>query len=160
DPITAPGSLFVPLQSDEIKFSLQPVALVLANSFELARYAASLVRIDYERAAHTTDLDVARTSAYVPPRARAALPPTPRPAGDATAAFGHAAVQVEAKYRAPVEHHNPMETFATTVVWEPDGKLTVYDKNQGVQNAQAYLCALFSLPKANVRVLSPFVGGG
>src|SRR5262249_16912447 len=116
DPVAAPGPLFVPLQSDEIKFSLQPVALGLANSFALARYAGWPGRIDYERAAHTTDLYVARAGAYVPARARAALPPTPKPRGDATAAFSHAAVQVEAEYRAPVEHHNPMETFATTVI--------------------------------------------
>jgi xanthine dehydrogenase YagR molybdenum-binding subunit len=160
DPVAAPGSLFVPLQSDEIKFSLQPVALVLANSFELARYAASLVRIDYERLAHATDLEVARAGAYVPPRTRAALPPTPKPRGDATGALRQAAARVDTEYRVLLEHHNPMETFATTVIWKPDGKLTVYDKNQGVQNVQAYLCALFSLPKANVRVLTPFVGGG
>jgi xanthine dehydrogenase YagR molybdenum-binding subunit len=69
-------------------------------------------------------------------------------------------VQLDAEYRVPVEHHNPMETFATTVIWEPDGMLTVYDKNQGVQNVQAYLCTLFGLSKANVRVLTPFMGGG
>jgi xanthine dehydrogenase YagR molybdenum-binding subunit len=160
DPVAAPGSLFVPLQNDEIKFSLQPVALVLADNFELARYAASLVRIEYQRAGHATDLDVARAGAYLPPRTRAALAPTPTPRGDATAAFGQAAVTVEAEYRVPAEHHNPMEPFATTVIWEPDGKLIVFDKNQGVQNVQAYLCALFSLPKTDVRVLSPFVGGG
>jgi xanthine dehydrogenase YagR molybdenum-binding subunit len=160
DPVAAPGSLFVPLQSNEIKFSLQPVALVLADNYEVARYAASLVRIDYEPAAHATDLDIARADAYLPPRTRVALPPTPKPRGNATAAFGQAAVMVEAEYRVPAEHHNPMEPFATTVIWEPDGKLTVYDKNQGVQNVQAYLCALFSLQKTNVRVLTPFVGGG
>src|SRR5262245_10458459 len=104
DIVAAPGSLFMPLQSDEIKFSLQPVALVLAENFEVARYAASLMRIEYERAAHATDLDVARAGAYLPARTRAALPPTPKPRGDATAAFGHAAVQVEAEYRVPVEH--------------------------------------------------------
>jgi xanthine dehydrogenase YagR molybdenum-binding subunit len=159
DPVAAPGSLFVPLQSDEIRFSLQPIALVLADNFELARYAASLVRIEYDRAPHVTDLDVARAGAYLPSRTRAALPPTPKPRGDATVAFDHAAVKVEAEYRTPAEHHNPMEPFATTVIWEPDGRLTVFDKNQGVQNVQAYLCALFSLPKTKVRVLTPYVGG-
>src|SRR5262249_52524053 len=80
--------------------------------------------------------------------------------GDAMRALGRAAVRFEAEYWVPVEHHNPMEPFATTVIREPDGKLTVYDKNQGVQNVQAYLCTLFSLPKADVHVLTPFVGGG
>jgi xanthine dehydrogenase YagR molybdenum-binding subunit len=160
DSIASPGALFVPLQDNEIKFSLQPVALALADSFELARHAASLVRIEYERDAHATDFDAARAGAYVPPKWRPALGPPPRPRGDATAAFGRAAVQLEAEFRVPVEHHNPMEPFATTVLWEPNGTLTVYDKNQGVQNVQQYLCSLFGLSKANVRVLTPFMGGG
>src|SRR5580765_2059275 len=160
DPVASPGSAFVPLQSHEIRFSLQPVALALADSFELARYAASLVRIEYEREAHTTDLDAARAGAYVPPRWRPVIPPTPKPRGDAVQALAQAVVQLEAEYRVPMEHHNPMEPFATTAIWEPDGKLTVYDKNQGVQNAQEYLCTLFGLSKADVRVLTPFMGGG
>ena len=56
-------------------------------------------------------------------------------------------MQVEREYCVPVEHHNPMEMFATTVVWEDDGKLTVYDKTQGVQNVRDYLCSVFGLAK-------------
>ena len=52
-----------------------------------------------------------------------------------------------------------MEPFATTVVWEHDGNMTVYDKTQGVQNNQAYVCRVFGLSKDDVRVVSPFVGG-
>ena len=160
DPVASPGSAFVPLQGSEIKFSLQPVALALAESFEMARYAASLVRIEYERGAHVTDFDAARARAYVPPRSRPVIPPPPKPRGDAARALRSAAVQLHAEYLAPVEHHNPMELFGTTVIREPDGKLTVYDKNQGVQNVQEYLCTLFGLSKDDVRVLTPFMGGG
>ena len=160
DPVASPGSAFVPLQGSEIKFSLQPVALALAESFELARYAASLVRIEYERGAHVTDFDAARAHAYVPPRSRPVIPPPPKPRGDAARALRDAAVQLHAEYLVPVEHHNPMELFGTTVIREPDGKLTVYDKNQGVQNVQEYLCTLFGLSKDDVRVLTPFMGGG
>jgi xanthine dehydrogenase YagR molybdenum-binding subunit len=160
DMVASPGSAFVPLQGDEIKFSLQPVALALAESFELARHAASLVRIEYEREAHVTDFDAARAHAYVPTRSRPVIPPPPKPRGDAARALRQAAVQIDAEYRAPLEHHNPMELFATTVIREPDGKLTLYDKNQGVQNVQEYLCTLFGLSKDDVRVLTPFVGGG
>jgi xanthine dehydrogenase YagR molybdenum-binding subunit len=160
DTIASPGSGFIPLQDADIKFSLQPVALALADSFELARYAASLVRIEYEREAHLTDFNAARADAYVPPKWRPAIPPTPKPRGNAGRAFGKAAAQIDAEYRVPAEHHNPMELFGTTVIIEPDGKLTVYDKNQGVQNVQEYLCALFGLSKDDVRVLTPFMGGG
>ena len=60
----------------------------------------------------------------------------------------------------PTEHHNPMELYATTAVWDEDGKLTVYDKTQGVQNVQRYLCSVFEKKSDDVRVMSPFMGGG
>ena len=65
----------------------------------------------------------------------------------------------EAEYYIPIEHHNPMELFASTVMWDGDGKLTVYDKTQGVQNVQRYLCSVFDMKSDDVRVMSPFVGG-
>jgi xanthine dehydrogenase YagR molybdenum-binding subunit len=159
DEAAAPGVPFVPLQDNEIKFSLQPIALVLADSFELARHAASLVRVEYERDAHVTDMEVARAQAFAatPKEPR---PPIPDPRGDAEKAFAGAAARIDAEYRVPAEHHNPMEPFATTAVWEKNGTLTVYDKTQGVQNVQGYLCSLFDCSKDDVRVLAPFVGGG
>ena len=65
----------------------------------------------------------------------------------------------EAEYFIPAEHHNPMELFAATVMWSRDGKLTIYDKTQGVQNVQRYICGIFGLDADDVHVLSPFVGG-
>ena len=62
----------------------------------------------------------------------------PKPRGDAEKALAAAAVRHEAEYYVPIEHHNPMELYASTVVWDGDGKLTVYDKTQGVQNVQRY----------------------
>jgi xanthine dehydrogenase YagR molybdenum-binding subunit len=165
DQIAPPGSPFRPLRDDEIKYSAQPVALVVADNFELARYAASLVRIEYERAEHATNLDENRERAYRPkPRfgflARLiGFPTMPKPRGNAQEAFAQAAVKIEAEYQVPVEHHNPMEPFATTVVRDEDGKLTVYDKTQGVQNVRDYLCKVFGFSKDEVRVVSPFVGG-
>jgi xanthine dehydrogenase YagR molybdenum-binding subunit len=158
DDARSPGAPFIPLQGDEVFFNHQPVALVVADTFELARYAASLVRIEYDAVDHATDLEAARRRAYVP-RPRAPLPPTPSPRGDAEKALADAAVRIDVEYRVPAEHPNPMEPFATTVVWEGDGKLTLYDKTQGVQNVQGYLCSVFGYSKNDVRVLSPFVGG-
>jgi xanthine dehydrogenase YagR molybdenum-binding subunit len=60
----------------------------------------------------------------------------------------------------PIEHHNPMELYASTVIFEGNGKLTVYDKTQGVQNVQRYLCGVFGMKPEDVRVMSPFMGGG
>ena len=76
-----------------------------------------------------------------------------------TKAYAAADVRHEAEYFIPIEHHNPMELFAATVVWDGGGKLTVYDKTQGVQNVQRYVCGVFGLKPDDVRVMSPYVGG-
>lgn len=146
------GSPYRPLYDDKIMFSGQPVAIVLAEDFETARFAATRVRVEYEAAAHTTDFKRKRddtTSAGT----------APKPRGDADKALAAAAVRHEGEYYVPVEHHNPMELFASTVVRDADGKLTVYDKTQGVQNVHRYLCGVFKMKPDEVRVMSPFAGG-
>jgi xanthine dehydrogenase YagR molybdenum-binding subunit len=82
-----------------------------------------------------------------------------KPRGNAAKAHAAAAVRHEAEYYIPIEHHNPMELFASTVTWNDGGKLTVFDKTQGVQNVQRYICGIFGLKPDDVRVMSPFVGG-
>src|SRR3982075_1848101 len=146
------GSPFRPLYDDKIMFSGQPNALVLAEEWEIARYAASLVKIETEADAHVTDLHAQRDAAFVVDR-----PGKPR--GNAEKAYAAAEVRHEAEYFIPTEHHNPMELFASTVTWDGGGKLTVYDKTQGVQNVQRYLCSVFDKNEDDVRVISPFVGG-
>jgi xanthine dehydrogenase YagR molybdenum-binding subunit len=146
------GSPFRPLYDDKITFSGQPIALVLAEEWEIAQYAASLVRIEYEREAFVTDLHKQRDQAFV-------VKKPDKPRGDAEKAFKAAEVRHEAEYFIPTEHHNPMELFASTAVWDGGGKLTVYDKTQGVQNVQRYLCGVLEKKADDVRVLSQFVGG-
>jgi xanthine dehydrogenase YagR molybdenum-binding subunit len=158
DQIAPPGSPFRPLHGPEIQFSAQPVALVVADSLELARYASSLVHVEYEREPHATDLEARLAEAYGQ-KERSGIKPPPKPRGDARKAFAAAAVTIDAEYWVPVEHHNPMETFATTVVRDEDGKLTVHDKTQGVQNVRDYLCSVFGLSADDVRVVSSYVGG-
>jgi xanthine dehydrogenase YagR molybdenum-binding subunit len=79
-----------------------------------------------------------------------------KPRGDAVMAYAAAEVRHEGSYSIP---HNPMELFASTVIWEGKGKLTDYDKTQGVQNVQRYLCSVFDMNSNDVRVVSSFVGG-
>jgi xanthine dehydrogenase YagR molybdenum-binding subunit len=153
------GSPFRPLADDKIVYSGQPVALVVAETFELARHAASLVRIEYDVHGHETDLHARRGKAYEPSQGKGGFEPPPKPRGHADKAFSKAAVQIDAEYTSPVEHHNPMEMHASTVIYEDDGSLTIYDKTQGVQNSQKYVSNVFNLPKEQVHVLSPFVGG-
>jgi xanthine dehydrogenase YagR molybdenum-binding subunit len=157
------GSPFRPLYDDKIMFSGQPIALVVAEEAEIARFAASLVRVEYNEEAYVTDLYRQRDEAVAletpaNPAEEMFSPPRPRGTGERT--FAAAEVRHEGEYYVPIEHHNPMEMYASTVVWDGDGKLTVYDKTQGVQNVQRYLCSVFDMKPDDVRVMSPFMGGG
>ena len=160
DEVAPPGSPFRALYSDKIVFSGQPIALVVAETFEAARHAAHLVEAEYAAETPSTDLYAARDSAYVPRKKRSGIAPPPPPRGDAPGQLAESPLRVEAEYYQPAEYHNPMEPHATTVVWEADGKLTIHDKIQGVANTQEYVTNVFGLKAANVRVVSPFVGGG
>jgi xanthine dehydrogenase YagR molybdenum-binding subunit len=153
DEVAPPGAPFRPLYDDAIRFNGQPIALVVAEEFEIARYAASLIRVQYVEEAHATDFERARAKSLK----RNVKPKVKR--GNAARAFERAAVRIAAEYRIPVEHHNPMETFAATVVWEGDGRLTIFDKTQGPQNCRNYVTQIFGLRRDKVRVLSPYVGG-
>ena len=157
------GSPFRPLYDDRIRFNGQPVALVVAETSEIARHAASLVRVEYAPEPHVTDVFRQRDAAvptktpkepidfaFAPPKAR----------GTPDQALTVAAVRHEAEYFVPIEHHNPMELYGSTVVFERGGKLTVYDKTQGVQNVHKYLCGVFGMKPEDVRVMSAFMGGG
>jgi xanthine dehydrogenase YagR molybdenum-binding subunit len=146
------GMPFRPLYDDTVLFSGQPIALVLAEESEIARFAASLVRVEYAEEPHVTDLDARRDEAFV-------VEKPAKPRGNAAKALAAADVRHAADYYIPVEHHNPMELFGATVTWDGDGKLTVYDKTQGVQNVQRYVCSVFDMKPDNVRVISPYVGG-
>ena len=152
DDVAPEGSPFRPLYDGRIAFSRQPVALVLAEEWEIARFAGSLVRVEYEAEKHATDLLRQREEAH-------ALPPATKPRGNADKALAGAEVRHDGEYYIPIEHHNPMELFASTVIWKGGGKLTVHDKTQGVQNVQRYLCGVFGMKPGDVRVVSPFVGG-
>ncbi len=158
--MTAPaGSPFKPFHSDGILYSGQPVALVLAETFEAARYAASLVRVEYELEPHETHLLSHLHRAYKPSRLKAGFSPPPKEKGDAQAAFDAAPFKVDAECYAGVEHHNPMEMHATTVLRGEDGHLTIYDKSQSSQNSRWMVSHVFGLSKHKVTVRNPFVGG-
>ena len=153
------GSPFRPLYDGRIRFSGQPIAVVVAESSEIARFAASLVRVAYQEEAHVTDIDARRDAAITAAQPGENMFAPPRPRGAAERALAGAPIRHEAEYFVPIEHHNSMEPYASTVVWEGNGKLTVYDKTQGVQNVHRYLCSVFDLKPHQLRVMSQFVGG-
>ena len=142
---------FRALQSDKIFFNAQPIALVVGETYEQARYAARLVKATYVPEKHETDTEVVRASARAPQNAA-------KPRGNPEEAMRTAPVKIEAEYRIPIEHHNAMEPHAAIAVWEGD-KLTIFDKSQGVYSLRTHLAARFDIPEENVSVVSPFVGG-
>ncbi len=152
DADSAEGAPFRPLFNDRVLYSGQPLALVIAETLELARYAGSLIKIDYAEEAHQTDLGACQKSHAAPAE-------TPAPRGDFAGQFAEAPVQVDATYLTANEYHNPMEPHASTVHYKADGTLEIHDKTQGTQNCQDYLHKVFGLPKANIRVRAAFVGG-
>lgn len=155
DSVAPGGSPFKPFADDHVWYSGQPVALVVAESFETARYAASLVRLEYERAPHETHL--LRNLDHSHDAEEGDPPPDPK--GDADQAFAAAPVQVDLELYAGVEHHNPMEMHATTVHYAEGDRLTVYDKSQSSQNCQQVIVKVFGLKPEQVVVKNLFVGG-
>ena len=156
-----PGSPFRPLHDAKVSSNGQPIGLVVAETFELARYAATLAEIEYEEEAFTTDLQKNLSEARTPKVGMATMlkPPPPKPKGDFEEAFANSFAKVSSEYFHGTEHHNPMELFATTTIYEGDGKLTIYDKTQGTVNSQLYVGNVFGLHFKDVRVISPYVGG-
>jgi xanthine dehydrogenase YagR molybdenum-binding subunit len=144
---------FRALQSDRIFFNAQPVALVVAETYEQARYAARLVNVSYNTETHITDAEAVRGRARFPSRAA-----SPKTRGNPEAAVRNAPVQIEAEFRIPIQHHNPMEPHAAIAVWQGD-RLTLFDKTQEPYNVRTHLASSFGVPEENVRVVSPFVGG-
>jgi len=159
DIVAPPGKPYRPLHDARVLFADQPVALVLAESYEAARDAADLVRVTYETAPFETDLSRARAEAFEPRVPRLGVRRTPASRGDADAAFAAAPVRIEAEYVTSPEFHNPIELFATTAVWDDDDHLTVYDKTQGSQNVHLYLRLTLGLDPAHIRVVNAYVGG-
>lgn len=152
------GDHFRPLHTSEIQFSLQPIALVVAKTFEAARYASSLIKIDYETSEFETELESNLDKAFKPGNEKSGFK-KPKSRGNFKKAFSKAPVKIEEEYFHGAEHHNPMEMHASTVIYEKGDKLTVYDKTQGVFNSQSYITGVFGLSKKKVQVLAPFVGG-
>jgi xanthine dehydrogenase YagR molybdenum-binding subunit len=155
------GRPLQPLQDDQVHYHGQPIAVVVADTFERATHAATLVRATYEEAKAVLDFKDAADNRFTPhkmqtDRGKEKAPDYHR--GDPDKAFDSAPVKVEETYSHPDEYHNPMELHATVAAWDGN-KLTLYDKTQWVDNVQQQVAAAFGLNKDDVRVVSPFVGG-
>jgi xanthine dehydrogenase YagR molybdenum-binding subunit len=136
-----------------IYYNGQPIALVIADTFERATYAASLVKATYREELYETDLEKNIDKGKRPGNRADYV------RGEADA-WKDAVFKLEAEYTMPTEVHNPMELHAIIADWTADDKVTVYDKTQGVKDTQRNIMRAFKLPESNVTVIAEFVGGG
>ena len=156
NPREEPNARRLPLQTPDIYYSNQYVAVVVAETIEKARQGARLVRITYEQQTPATVLDSERGKAFSPKVVFDKPPDTNR--GDVPAGLSAAEVKLDETYRTPTEHHNPMEPHATTVVSDGD-KLTVYDSTQYTYGVRHSIATNFGIPEENVHVICKFTGG-
>lgn len=139
----------------------QAIAVVVAETFEQARAAAGLVRVDYDRAPGKFDLAAEAKDApyHGGSSGEGSSAPGARRIGDFDAAYAAAPVTLDATYTTPDESHAMMEPHATIAAWD-GGKLTIWTSNQMIAWTKAELARTLSLKPADVRVDSPYIGGG
>ena len=143
------------LQGPEILFYGQHIGVVVAETFEQATLAAHLVKVDYNQKEGRTDFEQLAGKPEMPKdkeKADFIL-------GDTNTAFSEAAVKVEAVYETPIEHHHPMEPHSTVAVWEGE-KLILYNGSQIINGAQTSAAATLFMKPEDVRIVSPYIGGG
>lgn len=156
---TSDGELAV-LQTDRVAFRGQLIGGVIARTPEIARHAASVVRVGYEQWPHRTALPSEQTELYRPDQVNPTFE-TDTDEGDIDVAISAAPVTVDETYTTPMEHNNPMEPHSCVAVWGADQRrLTVYDSTQGAHSVRSTLAPIFGLEADQVRVVSPHVGGG
>lgn len=144
------------LQSPDIEFYGQHIGIVVAETFEQARYASRLIKVKYQKANARTDFEKLKTTAVKSKekdRQDAVR-------GDVESVFNSADVKVEAVYETPIEHHQPMEPHATLAVWDGNEKVILYNGSQIVNGVQQGAAETLGLKPENVRILTSFIGGG
>ena len=157
DPRAAGASDLPIMQDASIHWNGEPVAVILAETQEQADYAKSLVRVTYEAEQAGLSFEQAAVHARHPENVLGE--PSVVEVGDAEAALAAAAVTVDRAYRTPRHSHAAIEPHAATVWWEGD-RLIIHDATQMLHQTRWTLAGIFGLKEEQIRILSPFVGGG
>ncbi|MGZ6390497.1 MAG: xanthine dehydrogenase family protein molybdopterin-binding subunit [Ktedonobacterales bacterium] len=150
------------LQSETVAYHGQFVGVVVAETPEVAREAASRVVVRYEEQPHDVALRADRTNLYTPDHVNPSYA-SDTASGDVEAALAVAPVTIDHTYTTPYYHNNPLEPHATIAIWSDDGAgdgITLYDANQGVYQMRDAVAQAFGLAPERVRVIAPYVGGG
>ncbi|WP_426060514.1 xanthine dehydrogenase family protein molybdopterin-binding subunit [Hymenobacter sp. B1770] len=158
-PQTLGGRLKV-FNDDKVRFNDQPIAVVVADTLERARFAARLVKAQYDQEKHETSMEVGVKQGFVPTQAKknpkSSVADYVRGTADA---YKTGAVKLESEYIIPTEVHHPMELQSITAHWEAPDRLTLYDKTQGTLATRRDFAKEWGLPEENVKVIATFVGG-
>ncbi|ELY2795175.1 xanthine dehydrogenase family protein molybdopterin-binding subunit [Cronobacter dublinensis] len=142
------------LGGPEIEHYHQAIAVVVAETFEQARAAAGLITVTYEETPGAYDLAKEKPGVTTPPD------DTPdKTVGDFGSAFNQAEVQFDATYTTPDQSHMAMEPHASMAAWEGD-KLTLWTSSQMINWWRGDLAKTLNIPLENIRVRSPYIGGG
>ncbi len=144
------------LQDADVYYSNQPIGVVVAETLEQARYAASLVKVSYAPTPAKMNFEKRLSDARPPKKGKDYYDKT---RGDINKAVADAAVKVDVTYTTPIQHHNPMEPHATLAWWEGD-KLNVYDSTQYISGDRQTLAKTLGIPVDDVHVECPYTGGG
>jgi xanthine dehydrogenase YagR molybdenum-binding subunit len=150
----APGENRVPLQDGEIHYAGQHLGVIVAESPEQAAYAASLIRVSYQSRPPVVELPDETT-----PEKFIGREELQTRRGDVDKALIGDIIKLEAVYSTPVENHNPIETYSTTAEWEARDRLLIHECTRGIKQLQRVVANAFSLPRENVRIVCPFIGG-
>ncbi len=143
------------LQSPEVEFYGQHIGLVVAETFEQARHATHLISVTYDKKEPKVDFDKLAGEAVLPKDKEKA----DAIRGDAKAALSAATYKVEEIYGTPIEHHHPLEPHATIAEWDGN-HVTLYNSSQIVNGAQSAAAATLNIKPEQVRIISPYIGGG
>lgn len=146
------------LQTPEIHYYGEYIGVVVAETFEQASHAARLVKVSYAETTPKIDFKKHEDEAYAPEKINGGSK-TDTSWGNIEQGLAEAAVTIDATYNTPIEHHHPMELHNIIAKWEGD-KLTAYLSSQMVENAVKTISKTFQIPAKNVRVITPYVGGG
>ena len=152
------GEQLVPLQDESVHYFGQYIALVIAETYEQARAAAALVKVNYSKQKHAIDLTTSLINGYKPQKVQGEDAQLNE--GKTAPVFSAAADKINNLYTTSTENHHPMEPHATIAVWEGSNKLTLYDATQGVMGVRGTMAYFFDLKPEDVQIISPFVGGG
>ncbi len=146
------------LAGPEVDHYHQAVAVVVADTFEQARAAAALIRVDYARSKGAFDLAAQKPTAPIAPEEPFGGPSELR-VGDFDRAFAAAPVKLDQTYTVPDQAHAMMEPHATIARWKGD-QLTCWTSIQQMNWGKRDLGKIIGTPKENIHLLSPFIGGG